>query len=241
MRLIILTTQTLHHAYFVRKLANRFPLSAVFIESDVLPPPYETAHSFELERDNYEKETWFGGEEPCIDKIAECRNFPSLDSSAAVSAMKDMRADLGIVFGTRRLRGEAMKVCPTLLNLHGGDPELYRGLDTHLWAIWHRDFSSLVTCLHHIAPRLDTGNIVSKAPVRLRQGMKLSQLRAANTETCLELTCRAAAAYEADGAVDSIPQRVEGRYYSFMPVALKTVCLDVFERYCRGLTESGNS
>jgi methionyl-tRNA formyltransferase len=238
MRLIVLTTETPHHAYFVRELARRFPVTGVFLESLAVQAPYPTSHPFELERDAYEKEIWFGGDEPDIRNFAACQSFPDLNSPPAISAMMKSQADLGIVFGTGLLRSEAMKIYPLLLNLHGGDPELYRGLDTHLWAIWHRDFSSLITCLHHIAPKLDTGDIVGKSRINLKPGMKLHQLRAANTEKCLDLASQAASTCQSGSRITAISQQAEGRYYSFMPAALKTVCCEVFERYCIGLTGS---
>ena len=47
-----------------------------------------------------------------------------------------------------------------IFNLHGGDPEKYRGLDSHYWSIYHNDFKSLITTLHKVRPILDTGEIV---------------------------------------------------------------------------------
>ena len=68
-----------------------------------------------------------------------------------------------------------------------GDPRQYRGLDTHLWAIYHGDFGGLVTCLHHVDLQLDTGDIVDCRPVPIARDMELHELRAANTRVCVEL------------------------------------------------------
>ena len=37
--------------------------------------------------------------------------------------------------------------------------EKYRGLDSHLGALWHRDYSELKTCLHQLSDTLDDGDI----------------------------------------------------------------------------------
>ncbi len=111
-----------------------------------------------------------------------------------------------------------------MLNLHGGDPENYRGLDSHLWAIYHRDFEALVTTLHFVTSELDDGDIVGQMRVPLRSGMALHQLRAANTEVCVELTVSALEALRSRGVLDARRQLRCGRYYSFMPTPLKELC-----------------
>ena len=73
-----------------------------------------------------------------------------------------------------------------IFNLHGGDPQRYRGLDTHLWAIYHKDFGGLVTTLH-ILPKLDDGDIVSMGTLPVSKDMPLYALRKVNTEVCVNL------------------------------------------------------
>ena len=48
------------------------------------------------------------------------------------------------------------------INLHGGDPEKYRGLDSHLWSIYHEDWASLVSTLHVVSKDLDAGDSIEK-------------------------------------------------------------------------------
>jgi methionyl-tRNA formyltransferase len=130
--------------------------------------------------------------------------------------------DATIVFGTGKLKAPVLSVQPErMFNLHGGDPQEYRGLDTHLWAIYHGDFSGLVTTLHRVAPALDDGDIVASAAVPLHRSMGLHELRAANTEVCLALTLAALTQLAEDGHVLSRRQSRAGRYYSFMPAILK--------------------
>jgi hypothetical protein len=61
MRLVILTTDALHHARFVQRISTHFPISRVFEETTGVPAPFETAHPFENLRDEYECEVWFSG------------------------------------------------------------------------------------------------------------------------------------------------------------------------------------
>jgi len=93
------------------------------------------------------------------------------------------------VFGTGVLRAEVLEVQPRkTLNLHGGDPEEYRGLDTHLWAIYEEKFSALVTTLHRVDKGIDTGEIVERTALRLKKSMELFQLRAWLSEKRVGIT-----------------------------------------------------
>lgn len=240
MRVVILTTDTPHHAFFAREVASRFAETRVLCETKTLHPPFETAHPFEWLRDQYERRAWFAEERVGVADFAPTESVSDLNDPAATSLLSRLAPDAIIVFGTGRLKPPVLTVQPRLtLNLHGGDPEEYRGLDSHLWAIYHRDFSALVTTLHRVTPDLDSGDIVSQAPVPLRRSMSLYELRRANTEICLELTLAALNTIMADGDVPSRPQRRKGRYYSFMPAPLKEICRAAFESYTARIEQGG--
>ncbi|RJF76805.1 hypothetical protein D3877_28385 [Azospirillum cavernae] len=232
MNLVLLTTETLHHSWFLRELSRRHPVARVFVETETLRPAYETAHPFEAERDEHERALWFakGGER--LSDHGDTMAFPSLNAESAVAALRQTRPDLAVVFGTGKLSQAVIDACGgNILNLHGGDPEEYRGLDTHLWAVWHGAFDQLSTTLHWLAPELDTGAIVGRRPILLTNGMTLAQLRAANTRVCLQLVEDALDGWVGGRGIPAQPQARRGRYYSFMPTALKQVCVRRFAMF----------
>lgn len=237
MRIVVLTTDTLHHRYFIQKVQSVAPIACVFDETKpAAVAPFETAHPFEAERDHWEADHWFGGAPPRLDDLAPVQRFESMNQPDAVTALRDIQPDVVVVFGVGRLRPEILAVNPEgFINLHGGDPEEYRGLDTHLWAIYHSDFACLTTTLHRVAPQLDVGDILESRRVPLFPGMQLYQLRQANTEVCVDLVKNALAAFHAEGCFNAFPQRRLGRYYSFMPRVLKDICLKRFQRYTNRL------
>ena len=150
-------------------------------------------------------------------------------------ALKKENPDMVLVFGTGLLKEHLIRVCPNnTYNLHGGDPESYRGLDSHLWAIYHRDFSSLVTTLHRLDTSLDTGDIILQGQIPLTQGMGLYMLRAVNTQLCVQLAVATIDMCSRYGNVVSRRQRQAGRYYSSMPSTLKSICCKNFEKYING-------
>jgi methionyl-tRNA formyltransferase len=238
MRLAILTTDTVHHAWFVQRLSGEADALLVLSEHKRLAPPFDTAHPFEAERDAHERALWFGGGAGRLTEVCDVRDCHDVNDAAVLDALAGFRPDLAVVFGTGRLRPPLIAALPgRLINLHGGDPEDYRGLDTHLWAVWHGDFAGLVTTLHHVDAELDTGAIIGQTAVPLARDMALHQLRAANTRACAELTIAALAAFRRLGHVPARPQRRKGRYYSFMPGGIKELCVRKFAAHTARLPQ----
>lgn len=236
MKLLILTTQTTHHAKFVQDFcADGFDVR-VLLETKAPKPPFDTTHPYLLEQDRYEKSLWFGGNDLQIKDIAKTYETEDANSEITQNLIKEFQPDLVIVFGTGKILPCIIDLLPDrIVNLHGGDPEYYRGLDTHLWAIYHGEFEQLVTCLHMVAPALDTGAVVGTMSISLRKGMEIYQLRAENTACCTALVREAVQHFKNHGRLKTVPQGQKGRYYSFMPSVLKEICVQKFRRHTRDL------
>jgi hypothetical protein len=122
-----------------------------------------------------------------------------------------------ITLGTPIISGAMLSCGPEWLNLHGGNPEYYRGLDSHWWAIYHSDWDNIMTTLHYIDDGIDTGNIVAQSQVPLAEN-----LYEQNMEVCHNLIFLAM-------CLSVLPQRKQvkrGRYYGAMPKELKDKCLE---------------
>ncbi|MCW5798229.1 MAG: hypothetical protein KIT40_07015 [Nitrospira sp.] len=236
MRVLVLTTDTLHHSYFVQELVSQVPKLHVILETTGVRPPFEVAHSFEPVRDQYERDMWFKGSEPSVSDFAEATTCTNVNDSEAVEAAKQFMPDITVAFGIRKAEPALIRAAgPRVVNLHGGDPEFYRGLDSHLWAIYHNDFRNVVTTLHVLNEALDDGPLIGIRPVALCRDMRLYQLRHRNTEAALNLMRVALEELQRTGHIASRSQRQTGRYYSFMPTVLKDVCVKRFEKYCAKL------
>ncbi|MEK9985368.1 MAG: formyltransferase family protein, partial [Opitutae bacterium] len=231
MKLAILTTNTLHHSYFAKCLIESYAATSVFCETDSLSAPFETAHSFENERDDYEKQLWFEGRREQISNFAAVETSSNINDPKIVNALWHLAPDVTIVFGTRKLKKTTIAACGLVLNLHGGDPQEYRGLDSHLWAIYHKDFQGLKTTLHILNDKLDDGPIIDVRALKLNAGMSIKELRAANTEVCVNLAQSALAQFEDTGEISHSSQMSQGRYYSFMPAVLKEDCVNKFHKH----------
>jgi len=233
MELYILTTQTTHHTYFIQKLLKYYPIKQVILETESVTPAFEINHSFEKERDAYEKNIFFDGNNILIkDIFSSVLEVRTINDTIVLNQLKKDKPKMIIVFGTRKIVPKIINFCPDgIINLHGGDPEKYRGLDSHLWAIYHSDFASLITTLHHLNENLDDGNIILQTSIKITSGMPIYKLRHHNTEACIQLVLAAINIYKKHGFLLSRPQRKIGRYYSFMPCALKSICEAKFKKF----------
>jgi methionyl-tRNA formyltransferase len=236
LRLVVLTTETLHHAYFVQALSQKWKVARVICETEFVTPPFLAKHTFEDRRETYERDAWFGGRTPQLADFAEVRRCKSANEPSVVADLRALAPDAAIVFGTGRLLRPTIDVCnERIINLHGGDPERYRGLDTHLWAIYHNDFSGLSTTLHTVNEKIDDGRIIANLPLPLARNMGLHELRRVNTEICVRLIHDALTDFAQRGSFVSRRQRSQGRYYSFMPSELKEICVHNFQRFTEAL------
>jgi len=232
MRTLLLTTETPHHLWYAWSVAERHPWAGILVEEPAPAAPFPTHHPFEDERDEHERNLQLRGASGPFEALAPTFRVASANGAAAL--LREARADVAIVFGTGRLADEILAMAPTFLNLHGGDPERYRGLDSQLWAIYHRDFDSVVTTLHRVDAELDTGTIVVQTALPL-EGLRLAELRAVNTRACVDLSLVALDVHASGGPLPERRQRVRGRYYSHMPAVLKDRCLRNLDEHVAGL------
>jgi len=232
MDIVLLTTNTTHHLYYAWKLSERFDLQAIFLETQSPTPNFETEHPFEKQRESYEQDVLLANFSGSFATLADTREFVSVNELESVTALRALAPDVILVFGVGKLAKPVFQMASlACLNLHGGNPERYRGLDSHLWAIYHQDFDELVTSLHHIDAQLDTGDMVFQTHLKLKRDSRLHELRALNTQACVNLSLLALTSLNDIGWLPARTQSNRGRYYSFMPAALKDVCIKKFDLY----------
>lgn len=229
MKLAILTTQTVHHAKYVSDLLPHAEEIFCILETTSVKAPFDTHHPYEDRRDAHEKEIFFGGSERRIVDLTDSVAVDNINDGAAVMALEKFSPDLVIDFGTRKVGAELIEpFSDRIYNLHGGNPEEYRGLDSHLWAIYHGDYGNIATCLHRMNGALDDGDIIYTRPVDLSAVERIEELRAANTRLCVDMSVDLIHAWQGDVSLPGRGQYKAGRYYSFMPTVLKDICVKKF-------------
>lgn len=233
-RIVALSTDTRHHRYMFNILREQgIDVDAVVFESGHVEPTFQTGPVFEAEEAAFEAEMFGGQPIGWLEAIA----VENINQQESLDAIAAQNPDIGIVFGTRRLSDDIIRQFPDgLLNVHRGIAHKYRGLDSDLWTIYHRDYAELGVTVHKVESELDTGEIVGQRRLKLHHGMQCHELRYHISVVATELMAQALADYQQRN-LTSWPQEKLGRYYSFMPRDLKEICQRRFAKYCLSLPE----
>ncbi|MEQ8505294.1 MAG: formyltransferase family protein [Rhodospirillales bacterium] len=234
-RILILSTDTPHHRYFINQLIdNGIPLAGCLFETTSLEPPFPAGSVFASEEAAFEAAHFFTETRNDLERT-EVHQFPDITKPDAVAAIQNSKPDLGVVFGTRRLTPDVISLFRDgLINMHRGIASEYRGLDSDLWAIYHRDWANIGGTVHMIDADLDTGPILATESLNISRNLACHQLRYHTTKIVTRLAVQSLKEYLA-GAMSGIPQNKLGRYYSFMPIDLKQIVARRFDRYCEQL------
>jgi len=232
MRVVILTTDTPHHQYFVKEISAFFNISGIALEKRVLQAPFATHHYFEDKRINYEIAELLKNEKVMFKDFSKTEVFNNINHPDCVQFVKGLKPDVIITFGTGKIKQELINLCKDgFINLHGGDPEYYRGLDSHLWAIYNQEFEHLSLTLHRLNSVLDDGEIIIRDKIKLNKNSKIISLRAETAKLCVHFVISALKSFNKLGCFVSEPQKRKGKYYSFMPAENKEICLKNFEKH----------
>jgi folate-dependent phosphoribosylglycinamide formyltransferase PurN len=86
--------------------------------------------------------------------------FENFHSAEAIDTLKNLNADLGVLYGTNIIRETVFSV-PRLgsINLHQGLAPLYRGGPTVFWELFNGEREIGIT-IHFVAAKVDTGDII---------------------------------------------------------------------------------
>ena len=217
MRIGILTTRTTHHKYFINKISEKYKNISVFFEKAKINK-YSKLVQFEKKRKEYE--------EKIINKLKKRTNinyfnFDDIEDKNLVQIIKK-NCDYIIVFGTSKIKGKILNIFKNkIFNFHAGNPQKYRGLDSHYWCIYHNDFKSLDSTIHILEKKFDTGKIIYKKNLKIDKNTKLYQLRMKNTKLLTDLSLKLFNQIDKNKKIISHKQKKLGRYYSYMPFEIK--------------------
>ena len=194
MKIILLTTFTPHHLYFYKKLRNKLNIKFVIFEKK---KKVSTQDVVEKNFYKFEIKKLFNNNFYNFLKKDEYLFVKNINSKK--SSEKFKKYDLAISYGISKLAKSNLFKKNFIINLHGGDQNFYRGLDSHLWAIYHKDFKNMYDSVHWVSNKLDTGNLIAKKnfylkityyPYRRKKNFSLnSQLHKSSQHYSNTLSC----------------------------------------------------
>ena len=230
MKIALLTSQTPHHAFFAKKLTSSGYELAIVCETAPISFKYETTHVYENERDEYELDFWFEGEDIRLSSFENYIEVENVNCMEVNHYLAGFNPEFSFCFGTRKICLEVLtELKENTLNFHGADPEKYRGLDSQLWAIWHKDYMELKTCLHKLNDELDAGDVFDMISLDIDRIQKIEDVRILNTENCVKLASNLLEKVSRGETLNFKKQKQKGRYYSAMPSTLKDIVIKRFK------------
>ena len=92
----------------------------------------------------------------------DIKNINSTEFTKLINEIGEIKRIImtGANFLRKKQYMEVSKKVKTRLNIHMGDPNLFRGLDSNLWAMLENKKNYPVVTLHHANLNLDSGDII---------------------------------------------------------------------------------
>ena len=185
MNLLILTTETEHHKFFLNNLRVKDEELNVVYEKKS-SSIFKSRKKLLKKKDQIEKILFSNHK---YKRNFNANYFISINSISCVKFINKLNPNLIILFGTGILKKKFINKikCKLLFNLHGGNPQFYRGLDTLFWTIYHNDFSNLFSTLHKVSVRVDTGDILKMKKIKITKKLNFFNIGYYNTKNCISL------------------------------------------------------
>ncbi len=232
MKIIILTTKTEHHDYFINKLNLEDNNIFIIYEKKKIKLNFKEYHKFYKLRQRVEKSFFQNKKKK---REIKKKYFFDINSKLSIDYIKEINPDIIISFGIGLIKKKFLTQFKKkiLLNLHGGNPEFYRGLDSHLWSIYHKDFDNLVTTLHKVDSKFDSGDILYSKKIKHTDRINFENLRIFNTEICIKLSNKLIREVKSMKKLVYKKQKTIGRYYSTIPSVLIDDCRKKFQAWAK--------
>lgn len=235
MRIVILSTETPHHTYFINHIAAEFGVSAVFYETKPVKFTYDTSSPFGREEAEFEKNNFFKDVPDKVTSSIPTYKVNSVNTPEFKKIAGGLAPDIGLVFGCGRIDQSVFPLFKKgLINVHRGIAIKYRGLDSDLWAIYNDDFGNIGVTLHYVDIALDTGDALAVRHITYSPSDKIWHLRYKTTMMATDMMIDAIKGL-LGGEDKRTKQPALGKYYSAMPLAAKVLCKEKFEKYIAGI------
>jgi methionyl-tRNA formyltransferase len=234
MRIALLATDTPPALRCAGILANTYDLCGILVRTAAPKLPFATAHELDAAQAAFEGDTWFSSGTPNLVDIAPVHPVPDMTGEEAAAVLKNLNPDVVISLNAGPTGHVITDMMATrALVLHPGDPQEYRGEDTHLWAVYHGDERRLESVVQYASPEPNGGSVLVSTPLELQSGTPLAGLRRAVTDGCIIGMEKVLKFFDGGGMLSVNRLQQLGKLYTPMPAVMKDYCLAQFARRAR--------
>tara|TARA_B110000977_G_scaffold201338_1_gene295453 strand:- start:37499 stop:38212 length:714 start_codon:yes stop_codon:yes gene_type:complete len=230
-RIILITTDTLHHKFLI-KIINKIKNIELIIFL-IKFKKNNNISAFYKKENNFEKKIFFKKKEYRIEN--KIFTFRDVNSQKIKNKIKDLKPELGILFGTKKVDKDLILLFKKkLINIHRGIIESYRGLDSEFWACINKDYKNIGSTIHFVKLKLDVGKIILQKKLDLKKNMKSFQLKSLTTIIAAKNINNIIRKILSNKITVKKKQKI-GKYYSKISSNLKEEAIKNFDFYCSGL------
>ena len=240
MKIIILSTISKHHTYFINKIIKNFNSTYVIFTKVNLKKKYKVGPFYFKEENKFE-DNFFKKKENISRKINKkkiiFKNVKNINSKVVEKRINHLRPDIGIAFGTQLIKKNIYNL-PRFgfINIHRGLTQFYRGLDSDLWPLLEKKFNRLGVTIHYIDENYDTGGILSQKKIHLKKKNEIFHLRYITTILATEIVINILNKFNKKKY--KLPSRKlfnRGKYKSSMPIQFKYIAEKNLNNYLKSL------
>jgi hypothetical protein len=172
LRVALLRCDDAHQLYLEARLAERFELVGVVVESNrsqrarllrrALWRPwlwrqYHALRQRWTGRAAYSRQYFGSFERPDLARL----DVPWVNDGAVAAALGDWRPDITVVCGTSIIREETLAAAGRAINIHGGCLPWYRGNHGVFFAYQRGEFERIGATVHLVTAQLDSGDVLA--------------------------------------------------------------------------------
>lgn len=222
-KILVIGTETPHRKYLINKLIEYgHNVTHCIFDDKLIIPPFNTTPSYSNKEESILNDLFdlknFSG----LNKV-KVYNVKNINSKRSNNLIKKISPDITIISGAPKLKINTINTIKKLcVNVHLGFVSKYRGLDSNLWAIYHRDYNNIGITLHKIENKLDSGEIYLQSKLKISSEVSVYSLRYFETKKAIKMLNIILHNYYLK-KLKSKKQKTLGRYYSFMPTDLKNI------------------
>lgn len=222
-----------HYHYFTRGLAEHINIDHIICTPALhAPSRFQGAHWIDEAAEETVQARGHLDDWPGYEAFAPVTYVQNPNEPAAADALGRPGCDVLVEVGTTILKPHILAIPRVAaFNVHGGNTEDYRGYDSRLWAIYHRDFANVLTTLHLLDAHVDTGPIVSQTAITLTHDTAITDLALLAMDGALDMTVSALLGLQKRGRLTVRDQLRRGRYYTWMPAVLKDEAVRLFDAH----------
>tara|TARA_A100001015_G_scaffold258860_1_gene302394 strand:+ start:4718 stop:5437 length:720 start_codon:yes stop_codon:yes gene_type:complete len=230
LKVILLTTKTLHHLYLIKKIENIKNLDLIIFFINDKSYKFYSKSEFENKENKFEKHKFFKNK--TFKTTKKIFYIKDINSIKTLNLIKKIKPNLGILFGTKKVETKIINAFKKkLINIHRGIMQKYRGLDSEYWAIYNNDFNSVGATIHFVNKFLDKGKIIFEKKLDLKKNIKCYHLKYYTTLLATKYIIQIIKTLMKKNKLKFLKKQKVGNYYSKIDIKRKEIACKNLQRY----------